>query len=173
MGGETEGGDVQLALRGALTHTILSTATAMLAASLAYGSLIVTDFRGFSQFGLIGGAGMIFVWICSMIVVPPVVLLGERLRPGVFTPKTNLWRIPFLWLGKGGGSLPGLTVLGLVALTTLSVFRCASMFKIRSSGTSTTCAAIPPKRRVCGIGCMRWEWATSGPVISATTVCCL
>lgn len=116
------GGDVQLALRGALTHTILSTATAMLAASLAYGSLIVTDFRGFSQFGLIGGAGMIFVWICSMIVVPPVVLLGERLRPGVFTPKTNLWRIPFLWLGKGVARYPVWTVLGLVALTTLSVF---------------------------------------------------
>ncbi|MFO0657440.1 MAG: hypothetical protein U0787_20525 [Polyangia bacterium] len=106
-GGETEGRRCPVGISGALTHTILSTATAMLAASLAYGSLIVTDFRGFSQFGLIGGAGMIFVWICSMIVVPPVVLLGERLRPGVFTPKTNLWRIPFcLW--QKGGLLPAL-----------------------------------------------------------------
>jgi len=87
------------ALGTALSHTMLATGTAMLAAGIAYGSLTVTDFRGFNQFGLIGGAGMVLVWICTMLLVPPLVLLGERLRPGVFTPKENLWRRPFALLG--------------------------------------------------------------------------
>jgi len=69
------------------------------AAGIAYGSLMVTDFRGFNQFGLIGGAGMVLVWICTMLLVPPIILIGERLRPGVFTPKENLWRYPFAVLG--------------------------------------------------------------------------
>ena len=87
------------ALGTALTHTMLATGTAMLAAGIAYGSLMVTDFRGFNQFGLIGGAGMVLVWICTMLLVPPIILVGERLRPGVFTPKENLWRYPFAVLG--------------------------------------------------------------------------
>mgnify|MGYP000267008853 CR=1 FL=1 len=87
------------ALSTALTHTMLATGTAMLAAGIAYGSLMVTDFRGFNQFGLIGGAGMVLVWICTMLLVPPIILVGERLRPGVFTPKANLWSRPFAVLG--------------------------------------------------------------------------
>jgi predicted exporter len=42
---------------------------------------------------------MVLVWLCTMFLVPPLVLLGERLRPGVFTPKANLWRYPFAVLG--------------------------------------------------------------------------
>ena len=90
---------VSEALATALSGTMLATGTAMLAAGIAYGSLMVTDFRGFNQFGLIGGAGMVFVWICTMLLVPPLVLLGERRQPGMFTPRENLWRRPFAAVG--------------------------------------------------------------------------
>lgn len=91
---------VKTALTIAMSHTLVATATAMLAASIAYGSLTITDFRGFNQFGLIGGSGMLLVWFATMFLVPPLVLLGERMRPGMFTPRKNLWRRPFLFFGN-------------------------------------------------------------------------
>jgi predicted RND superfamily exporter protein len=37
------------------------------AAAAAYGSLVFTDFRGFAQFGWIGGIGMIVCWISANV----------------------------------------------------------------------------------------------------------
>lgn len=54
-------------------------------AAIAYGSLVITRFRGFSQFGTIGLVGMILVWASIIPLVPAMVTLMERLRarPGV------------------------------------------------------------------------------------------
>ena len=43
------------AIAGALPGTLAATATA----AVAYGSLLITDFRGFRQFGAIAGIGMV------------------------------------------------------------------------------------------------------------------
>lgn len=59
----------------------LATLTASLAAAVAYGSLIVTDFRGFRDFGIIGFAGMVLCWAGAMALLPAAVALSERLRP--------------------------------------------------------------------------------------------
>lgn len=73
-----------LALRDAisLTHreTWRGTLGAALAASLAYGSLSITDFRGFRDFGIIGGFGMLFCWGLTFLVLPVWVVLLERVR---------------------------------------------------------------------------------------------
>ena len=53
----------------------------MLAAGIAYGSLMVTDFRGFNQFGLIGGRA----WcLCgsTMLLAPPLVPVKSGGSPG-------------------------------------------------------------------------------------------
>lgn len=50
--------------------TLAATFVASFAAGLAYLSLAVTDFRGFSQFGLIGGLGMAVCWISAYLVLP-------------------------------------------------------------------------------------------------------
>jgi predicted RND superfamily exporter protein len=49
-------------------------------ASIAYGSLTVTNFRGFSQFGLIGFVGMLLVWVSMIPCLPALVVLVERLQ---------------------------------------------------------------------------------------------
>jgi len=107
------------ALTIAMSETLLGTLTAMAAASVAYGCLLLTSFRGFNQFGLLGGAGMLLVWLMSFLLVPPMVIFGERLFPGVLTPKSNLWRHPFGWLGRLAQRRPGVlalaTLLGLGA----------------------------------------------------------
>ncbi len=60
-------------------------------ASIAYGSLTITQFRGFSQFGTIGFVGMILVWVAIVPVVPALIVtiewLQERLPPWLRDPK--------------------------------------------------------------------------------------
>ncbi len=69
------------AMEIAVAGTWLATLTAALAAGVAYASLLATDFRGFNQFGLIGGVGMALSWIFSYVMTPPLVLAWERRAP--------------------------------------------------------------------------------------------
>ena len=48
-------------------------------ASIAYASLTVTRFRGFSQFGVIGFVGMLLVWISMIPCLPALIVLIERI----------------------------------------------------------------------------------------------
>jgi predicted RND superfamily exporter protein len=75
------GSDVHDALLGAHQNTWLATMIASGAAALAYGSLMITDFRGFRDFGIIGGVGMVFCWVSAMLVLPAAVAAYERFRP--------------------------------------------------------------------------------------------
>jgi len=50
-------------------------------AAIAYGSVGVTRFRGFSQFGAIGFCGMLMAWLSMIPVVPALLSLRERLQP--------------------------------------------------------------------------------------------
>lgn len=76
------------ALSVAVQQTWRPTLAAALAASAAYGSLVFTDFRGFNQFGWIGGLGMLLCWGATMLVMPPLLsLIG---RPMAKPPRGNL-----------------------------------------------------------------------------------
>jgi uncharacterized protein len=49
-------------------------------ASIAYGSLTITNFRGFSQFGTIGFVGMLLVWVAIVPVVPALIVSIEWIQ---------------------------------------------------------------------------------------------
>jgi uncharacterized protein len=68
----------QQALTRALGGSFTGTLTAALAAGIAYLSLIVTDFRGFRDFGAIGGAGMLLCWISAYTLLPALLAVFER-----------------------------------------------------------------------------------------------
>src|SRR5262249_33659246 len=63
------------AIAVAITGTVRGTLAAALAASVSYGSLVVTDFKGFREFGLIGGAGMVLCWLGAYTVLPAALLV--------------------------------------------------------------------------------------------------
>jgi predicted RND superfamily exporter protein len=46
------------------------TLAAALTATVAYGSLVITPFRGFRDFGIIGAAGMMFCWLATYTILP-------------------------------------------------------------------------------------------------------
>lgn len=56
----------------AIRETWKPTLAAAASASAAYGSLVFTDFRGFNQFGWIGGIGMLLCWATTMLLLPPL-----------------------------------------------------------------------------------------------------
>lgn len=73
--------DHEAALSTSMEATITGTWTAALAAGLAYGSLMLTGFRGFNQFGVIGLIGMLLCWIATFTVLPAFMTLADRIKP--------------------------------------------------------------------------------------------
>lgn len=62
--------------------------------SIAYGSLVLTRFRGFNQFGMIGFVGMLLVWVSMIPVVPALLVLVERVQPRLpFWLRDRPWRV--------------------------------------------------------------------------------
>jgi uncharacterized protein len=87
-------------------ETWLATLAAAGAATVAYGSLAATDFRGFKHFGIIGGTGMILCWIATYLFLPTILVVSEKATP-MFLARTA-WRtklrgsygLGFAWLAE-------------------------------------------------------------------------
>ena len=73
-----EGQEPTQACATAVGESWRGTLAAALAASAAYISLSVTQFRGFRDFGCIASAGMMLCWATAYLFVPPLLLLGSR-----------------------------------------------------------------------------------------------
>jgi predicted exporter len=121
------GDSVEAALVDASVTIREGTALASLAAAGAYGSLMLTGFRGFSQFGLIGASGMLFCWTACMTVVPASITLVERLRdrfakPGATRDAERLTTPVMDVLGLITTRLaPVIVVVGVVAIAAAAV----------------------------------------------------
>ena len=70
--------DLAEVLARALAATAKPTLAAALAAGIAYGSLALTRFRGFQQFGEVGGIGMILCWLATYSYCPVLIHLRQR-----------------------------------------------------------------------------------------------
>jgi predicted RND superfamily exporter protein len=79
-----EGRSVEAALSAAHTGTSAGTFAATIAAMLAYGSLMVTDYRGFRDFGFIGALGMLLCWVAAYALLPALAVITERMSPLTF-----------------------------------------------------------------------------------------
>jgi uncharacterized protein len=100
-------------------ETRTATLAAAAAAMVAYGSLAVTNFRGFKHFGVIGGIGMLLCWVVTYLLLPAALVLTERVSPLFHTKPT--WRsrargfygYPFVWLARHAPR--AIAVFGLVS----------------------------------------------------------
>lgn len=95
------GQGVSDALAGTHRGVWLATLTASSAAAIAYGSLVITDFRGFHDFGVIGAVGMVLCWLGAILLLPAIAVLNERVSALVresAKPSTNFYGSLFAWL---------------------------------------------------------------------------
>jgi len=73
---------VREALTLSLWGTRVGTLSAALAAAASYASLVAMQFRGFRQFGIIGGIGMLLAWTSTFVLTPPLLAwLDRQQRP--------------------------------------------------------------------------------------------
>lgn len=72
------GRDIQTSLTTAIWGARSGTVVAALAAAAAYGSLMLTQFRGFHQFGVIGAVGMVACWAMAFLLSPSLIAWLDR-----------------------------------------------------------------------------------------------
>lgn len=120
------GQNIEDALVEAVWGARLGTLVAALAAGVAYASLILTEFRGFRQFGVIGGFGMVLCWITSFLLMPPLLAWLDRGPETAPRPKRKAeqGRLPMQRFARLVAAHPlAITVVGAVltvgSLTTL------------------------------------------------------
>ncbi|HEU4727263.1 MAG TPA: MMPL family transporter, partial [Kofleriaceae bacterium] len=70
--------DHENAMAVAIRGTLQPTLVASLGASIAYGSLAATSFKGFADFAVIGALGMALCWLATYVLLPALVLRWGR-----------------------------------------------------------------------------------------------
>jgi uncharacterized protein len=111
------GTPIEEALAIALTGTRVGTLSAALAAAAAYASLVAMQFRGFRQFGIIGGLGMLSCWIATFVLMPSLVAWLDGGRLTVRKEPSGFSR-PMSLLANLVAARPGL-FLGLATVVTV------------------------------------------------------
>ena len=71
------------ALHISFPATFTGTLTSSVTTAVAFGILMMSDMRGFSQFGFIGGIGMFLCWVASYTVLPVFLIITEEILPVV------------------------------------------------------------------------------------------
>lgn len=100
------------------------TLSAALGAGVAYASLVSTQFRGFRQFGFIGGIGMIMSWVVAFVCMPSLIVWLDRRR------SVRSKRAQETLIAKGLGHIverhPALIVTVGVIVTALALAKAAT-----------------------------------------------
>ncbi len=112
-------GDASAAMARAIAGTIRPTLIASLGAAIAYGALAVTHFKGFADFALIGGVGMLVCWLASFVVLPVLVLRFAAGARGREAPLFGRIAVGLFGFGKPAVmcTIGGVLALASVAIT--------------------------------------------------------
>lgn len=109
---------LELGVWGSRTGTL----SAALAAGVSYASLALTDFRGFRQFGFIGGIGMVLSWVLAFVLMPPLIAWVDR---GRMPPKrVSIMDVVAPWTARNH-----VLIVGLAAVVTVT-----AAWKVRTFG---------------------------------------
>lgn len=117
------GQTVEPSLQLAIEHTWLPTLASSATTSAAFAALGFSAIKGFSQFGFIGGVGMLLCWLATYTVLPVLLVLSERLFP-FSRPKgrlDNQWAGVFRPLGQLVAKKPGTLTAVAAALAAASL----------------------------------------------------
>jgi predicted RND superfamily exporter protein len=126
------GASPDAAARTSTRTTLLATLVASSAAALSYGALVLTDFRGYSQFGFMGLLGMTLCWIATYVWLPPAAVALDRrwpIAPAATTTLPTVSRLDraFAAVGRLGVKHPRPVLAVGAAVTALAVVAVAPL----------------------------------------------
>jgi predicted RND superfamily exporter protein len=117
-----QGHGLEESIETASSATCAATFVAAFAAALAYLSLAFTDFKGFSQFGLIGAMGMALCWVTAYLLVPPLLAtLDSRSKRALAPGHESLAGRFVSWLNARHCRFVQYVSIGLLALSVVGV----------------------------------------------------
>ncbi|MDB4992988.1 MAG: exporters of the superfamily [Myxococcaceae bacterium] len=119
-----EGRELRPALITAVGSARIGTLSAALAAGVAYVSLMSTQFRGFRQFGIIGGIGMVLSWAVAFVCMPPLIAWLDRKGSAAALPHEDIELLGAV--GNFVRKFPVLIVAVALVLTLLSTAKVSS-----------------------------------------------
>ena len=106
------------ALVETVCHTGSALTTTAVTTAVAFFSLLFSDFKGFSEFGLIIGMGILFSLVAMLIICPAFIVLAERFH----VIRLQQLTVPEHLLRRGRYPLPVLTLALAVLATGFSVY---------------------------------------------------
>lgn len=108
------GRDPLEAMRIAFPATFAGTLASALTTGVAFATLMLTQVRGYSHFGFIGGLGMVLCWAATYSVLPVFLAISEQIRPLVKKGGKEEWNSRWLsgLADHLGAWAKGLTVAG-------------------------------------------------------------
>ncbi|MBA2540852.1 MAG: MMPL family transporter [Deltaproteobacteria bacterium] len=133
--------DVDAAMAVAIAGTLRPTVIATLGASIAYGSLAATSFKGFADFAMIGAIGMMVCWIATYMLLPALVLrFGRSTRIYTGDPIVGSTLVRILGFRRSGVVCVIAAVLGVIASIIVVRYIAADPFEynirnLRSEGS--------------------------------------
>ncbi len=128
------------ALAQAIAHTLRPTAVASLGASIAYGSLAATSFKGFADFAVIGAIGMLLCWVAAYALLPALLLaIGGKLRNHHTEPFVGRWLVRLFGFRDSRTVVAASAVLAVIATVIVVRYVAADPFEydikqLRSEG---------------------------------------
>ncbi len=138
--------DTDEALVQAIVGTLRPTAVASLGASIAYGSLAATSFKGFADFAVIGAIGMLLCWIATYLLLPALMLrFGRDTRIHTGDPVVGRTLVRVLGFRNSKAVLAVSAVLAIAAAVVVTRYVMHDPFeydskKLRSEGADAVSA---------------------------------
>lgn len=125
----TRGHSTIASLHTVFEHTVSGIIAGAVTTTLAFAAVMLADFRGIQELGLIAGGGILLSLLATLLLLPALIVLGETYRPWVARSEERRF-LTSLFAGFGGIlsrapwyllAFAGLCTLGgLAALPTLS-----------------------------------------------------
>ena len=104
--------DRKAAMRQAMFRTLPGCTTAAATTAAAFFAMTISDFRGYREYGLIAGIGVLVTLVVTFIALPPLALLLERRARAVRTRRPRQLSARLAWLMVAAGA--ALLVFSLV-----------------------------------------------------------
>jgi predicted RND superfamily exporter protein len=115
---------VRLSLERAVEGARGGTLAAAAAAAASYGSLAITHFRGFRQFGYIGGLGMLLAWVAAFLLMPSLIAWLDRDETTRPKPRPERTRFSY-WVATIVRRAPWGVLAVTTALTVVAAYQVA------------------------------------------------